>query len=177
MVLGDARSIHRTGIRVQALTPGHVRSTIRRMKWIPILFLSVCASCRTVSYADGASAIQSVVRAQEAAWNRGDVDGYMAEGYWRSPELTFFSGCSVTRGYDPVLARYAQRYKADGKEMGHLAFKDLEVVMLAEDAALVRGRWDLDFERQPDVGGLFSLIVRHTPDGWRIVHDHTSVDG
>lgn len=146
------------------------------MKLTTILLLALCASCRTISHVEDARTIEGVVRAQEAAWNRGDVEGYMSEGYQRSPDLTFFSGGSVTRGYDPVLARYTQRYKANGAEMGRLTFADLEVLTQAEDVALVRGRWDLDFENQKDVGGLFSLIMRRTQSGWRIVHDHTSVD-
>jgi ketosteroid isomerase-like protein len=61
--------------------------------------------------------------------------------------------------------------------MGHLAFTKLEVVPLADDVSLARGRWDLDFASEKDVGGLFSLVFRRTDHGWRIVHDHTSVDG
>ena len=76
-----------------------------------------------------------------------------------------------------MLARYRRNYEAPGKERGTLAFTQLEVVPLADDAALTRGRWDLDYANKSDVGGLFTLALRRTPEGWRIVHDHTSVDG
>lgn len=115
------------------------------------------------------------MREQEAAWNRGDVEGFMGAGYWRSAELTFFSGGDDTRGFEPVLARYLKRYKSSGAEMGRLAFTQLEVVQLADDCAIARGRWDLDFAATPDVGGLFTLVFRRFSTGWRIVHDHTSV--
>jgi ketosteroid isomerase-like protein len=133
------------------------------------------ASCRTVTTASISHDIESVVRAQEAAWNRGDVEGFMNAGYWRSPDLTFFSGGDDTRGFETVLARYVKRYKTGDAEMGKLAFTRLEFIPLFEDAAIVRGRWDLDFEKQPDVGGLFTLVFRRMSGEWRIVHDHTSV--
>lgn len=147
------------------------------MKALAPILLLACLACRSVPNADADRSIQSIVHEQEAAWNRGDIDGFMSAGYLRSADLTFFSGGSVTHGYEPVLARYTKRYKAEGKEMGRLAFTQLEVVPLGDDCALARGRWDLDFEKEKDVGGLFSLVFRRTSDGWRIVHDHTSVDG
>jgi beta-aspartyl-peptidase (threonine type) len=135
------------------------------------------AACRAAPACDPRAEIEQVVRAQEAAWNRGDLAAFMELGYWRSDALTFFSGGEVSRGFEPMLARYRSRYEAPGAERGRLAFTQLDVLPLADDAALVRGRWDLDFEHKQDVGGLFSLVLRRLPEGWRIVHDHTSVDG
>ena len=69
--------------------------------------------------------------------------------------------------------RYQKRYQADGKEMGRLTFSDLEVQVLGPDAAMVRGRWKLALKAE-NPEGLFTLIVKKLPEGWRIVHDHTS---
>jgi len=120
--------------------------------------------------------ILAVLRSQSAAWNRGDLEGFMEAGYWHSPELTFFSGGNVTKGYDATLAHYKKAYTADGAEMGHVEFFQLETEALGEEAALARGRWKLTFGAKPEVGGLFSLVLKRLPQGWRIVHDHTSVD-
>lgn len=117
----------------------------------------------------------AVLHAQQAAWNAGDVEAFVRAGYWRSSELTFFSGGDVTHGYDETLARFTRRYATGDAEMGRLAFDDLETVWQNADAAVVRGTWHLDFERRDDVGGLFTLFLRRLDDGWRIVHDHTSV--
>jgi beta-aspartyl-peptidase (threonine type) len=125
--------------------------------------------------ASDAQAIESVCWNQQAAWNRGDVEGFMRAGYWPSEDLTFFSGGEVTRGYDTVLARYKRRYQSEGAEMGQLTFSDLETERLGADHAILRGHWLLDFAEREDVGGLFTLVLRRTPEGWRIVHDHTSV--
>jgi beta-aspartyl-peptidase (threonine type) len=117
-------------------------------------------------------AVRQVLDAQAAAWNKGDLDGFMA-GYWSSPELSFFSGGTRTRGWQATLDRYRQRYQAEGKEMGRLSFGDVEIELLGPDAALVRGHWKLEMSKdKPE--GLFTLIFKRLPEGWRIVHDHTS---
>ena len=117
-------------------------------------------------------AIRKVLDDQVKAWNRGDLESFMA-GYWKSEKLTFFSGNQRTAGWQATLDRYRKRYQADGKDMGKLAFADLAVEMLGRDAALVRGRFRLQIGNETSTG-LFTLILRRLPDGWRIVHDHTS---
>jgi len=116
--------------------------------------------------------ICSVLDAQRDAWNAGDLDGFMA-GYWNSDELTFTSGSKLVKGWVSTKERYVKTYQADGKEMGKLAFDDLEVEVLSADAALVRGKWELVLTKET-VGGRFSLVLRKFADGWKITHDHTS---
>jgi beta-aspartyl-peptidase (threonine type) len=121
---------------------------------------------------DAKEAIRQVLDRQAAAWNKGDLEGFMA-GYWKSPELTFFSGKSPERGWQATLDRYRKRYQGEGREMGKLTFGDIRIDLLGADAALVRGRWQLA-RTKDNPGGLFTLIFRKLPEGWRIVHDHTS---
>ena len=116
-------------------------------------------------------AIQKVLTAQQAAWNRGDVDAFVV-GYWQSPELTFSGSSGVSRGWDGVLARYKKNYP-DRATMGVLDFSELEFRFLGPDAALVLGRWHLKREKG-DVGGVFTLVWERFPEGWKIIHDHTS---
>jgi uncharacterized protein (TIGR02246 family) len=117
-------------------------------------------------------AIRKVLDDQEKAWNGGDLEGFLA-GYWRSPDLSFFSGKDHTRGWRQTLERYRKRYQAEGKQMGRLAFAAVDIDVLGKDAAWVRGRWGLTQGAEKH-GGLFTLILRRFPEGWRIVHDHTS---
>ena len=115
--------------------------------------------------------VRAVLDAQVAAWNRGDIEGFM-DGYARSADIVFVSGDDVTRGWQTVLDRYKRGYDSRDK-MGQLAFSDLEVTPLGKDAAVVQGRWQLT--RAKDTPhGRFTLIFRRTNAGWRIVHDHTS---
>jgi beta-aspartyl-peptidase (threonine type) len=95
------------------------------------------------------------------------------KGYWQSEQLSFFSGANKTRGWQATLDRYRKRYQGEGREMGKLTFTDLEVDMVGEENALVRGRWQLQLKSEM-AGGLFTLIFKKLPEGWRIVHDHTS---
>ena len=117
------------------------------------------------------TAIRAVIDAQAAAWNRGDVEGYM-DGYDRSPKTEFVGGDSITRGWQQVLDRYKQRYDTREK-MGVLTFSDLEINLVSKDAALVLGRWRLK-RANDEPHGTFTLLFRKTKAGWRIVHDHSS---
>lgn len=118
--------------------------------------------------------IRGVLTAQVEAWNRGDLDGFMA-GYWESDELRFASGDSVTTGYEATRQRYFKRYKADGKEMGKLTFSDVTVELVNSDFALVRGRWHLKFEQSAEEPhGLYTLTLKQFGGLWRITSDHTS---
>jgi beta-aspartyl-peptidase (threonine type) len=153
--------------------------TIRCWVWVPValaigvfLFVQsqVFATPADVREADRES-INAVLSAQQTAWNRGDVDAFLV-GYWRSPELTFSGSSGVARGWDGVLARYKKNYPDRGA-MGRLDFSEVEFRFLGPDAALVLGRWHLKREKD-DVGGVFTLVWQRFPDGWKIIHDHTS---
>jgi ketosteroid isomerase-like protein len=117
------------------------------------------------------AAITSVLTAQQSAWNRGEVEAFL-QGYWRSPELTFSGSGGIARGWDGVLARYREYYP-DRSAMGKLDFSGLEFRSLGPDAALVLGHWHLE-RLKGNVGGVFSLVFERFPEGWRIIHDHTS---
>jgi ketosteroid isomerase-like protein len=116
--------------------------------------------------------IRSVLRAQQDAWNRGDIDAFM-NGYARSRSTIFVSEDTVRRGWETVRDRYRKKY-SDRAKMGLLTFSDLEITTLGSDAAVALGRWKLK-RAQDQPHGRFTLIFRRLPEGWRIVHDHTSV--
>ena len=115
--------------------------------------------------------IRAVLDTQADAWNRGDVDGYM-NGYARGEETMFVSGDSVTRGWKTVRDRYAAKYDSREK-MGTLAFSEVVIEVVGADAAFVTGRWEL-VRKEDKPHGRFTLLMRRTPDGWRVVYDHTS---
>ena len=121
--------------------------------------------------AEPTAEICEILHAQQRAWNRGDIDGFM-NGYARSRSTIFVSEDTVTRGWQTVRNRYKKKY-SDREKMGTLTFSDLEITPLAPSAAIVIGRWQL--KRKIDKPhGRFTLVFRHLTEGWRIVHDHTS---
>ena len=115
--------------------------------------------------------IQETLLAQSAAWNAGDIDGFMSD-YWQSEALRFASGGNITYGWQGTLDGYKRRYP-DKAAMGTLAFTNLDIKMLSDDDALVFGRWTLTRESDAPTG-LFTLHVKNVNDAWKIVSDHTS---
>src|SRR5579859_3273931 len=135
----------------------------------------VCNPGTTQSQKTGPSdqaLIEGILSAQQKAWNDGNVEEFM-KGYWRSEELTFSGSNGVSRGFNAVRERYHRNYP-DRQTMGKLDFSGLEFHFLGKEGALVLGRWHLTREKG-DVGGVFSLVFQRFPEGWRIIHDHTSV--
>ena len=124
-----------------------------------------------ISDAKTEAAIRAVLDAQAAAWNRGDLEGYM-DGYDRSPNTEFVGGDTITRGWQTVLERYQRNYNSREK-MGVLTFSEIEINVLSKDSALVLGRWRLK-RANDEPHGTFSLLFRRRKPGWRIVHDHSS---
>ena len=96
--------------------------------FFPILLVAFGSEIRaqmTSGDNGGAKAeVEHVLRTQQEAWNRHDLDGFMA-GYWNSPELTFFSGAKENHGWQATMDRYRARYASPGHEMGKLEFSGL----------------------------------------------------
>jgi uncharacterized protein (TIGR02246 family) len=136
-----------------------------------LLLLGVTLASGQTKAAKDVKAIQAVLDAQVAAWNRGDIEAFM-DGYERSEKTVFIGGDNVTRGWQTVLDRYKRNYDTREK-MGTLKFSDLEVVPLGNDSALVLMRWHLQ-RAKDEPHGRSTLIMRRTKQGWKIIHDHSS---
>lgn len=136
-----------------------------------LICVLLSAAAVAVFAADSPNEIRAVLQAQQDAWNRGDIDAFM-HGYWNSDQ-TVFVGSEVRRGWKNVLEFYKGKY-SDREKMGTLTFSDFEISPLSSDAALVLGTWKLDFAGGKNVHGKTTLIFRHFPEGWRIIHDHSS---
>jgi ketosteroid isomerase-like protein len=130
----------------------------------------VCAEPEQPS--NSVAEIQSVLSVQQDAWNRGDIDAFM-NGYARSGSTVFVSEDEVGRGWETVRDRYRLKY-SDRAKMGTLSFSDIEITMLSPDSAVVLGLWRLK-RANDEPHGRFTLIFKRLPEGWRIIHDHTSV--
>jgi uncharacterized protein (TIGR02246 family) len=129
----------------------------------------VCAAPEQAS--NSVAEIQSVLTTQQDAWNHGDIDAFM-NGYAQSASTVFISEDDVTRGWETVRDRYRAKY-SDRAKMGTLSFSEIEVTMLSPDSAVVLGRWKLK-RANDEPHGRFTLVFKRLPEGWRIVHDHTS---
>jgi ketosteroid isomerase-like protein len=150
------------------------RSSFETRRALAIIFCTSMAAMVSAAQTQSQNAtakVRFVLRAQQDAWNRGDIDAFM-NGYARSASTVFVSEDTIRRGWETVRERYRKKY-SDRAKMGTLAFSDLEVMLLSPDAAVVLGRWSLKrASDQPH--GRFTLIFKRLSEGWRIVHDHTS---
>lgn len=118
-----------------------------------------------------AATIAALLEAQDAAWNEGDIEGFM-KGYWASPDLRFASGGDVVRGFDETLARYKTRYP--GKDgMGELETDSYEIDVLSANAAIAHGNWRVTRDGET-LSGLYTLVLRKMDGNWFIVSDTTT---
>jgi ketosteroid isomerase-like protein len=138
---------------------------------VPVAFS--LAGCQTTGSGttNSETEIRAVIDQQARDWNDGSIERFM-RGYAKRDDIRFASGGDLNRGWQPVFDRYMKKY-GDRAAMGKLTFSGLEVTVLSADAAVVLGRWHLQREKD-EPSGLFTLVFRKFPEGWRIVHDHTS---
>lgn len=149
-------------------------SELQRSGEVDLLYAPRVAAQNPVGDAVGQAVqadVETVLRRQEAAWNRGDVDAFV-EHYWKSDDVTFSGGGKITRGWTATRDRYRERYPTRDT-MGQLTFGNLEVTPLGDAAAMVLGEWALARDKDP-VGGNFTLVMRKVDGRWVIIHDHTS---
>jgi ketosteroid isomerase-like protein len=133
----------------------------------------------TETSGDDEPAIRAAIAAQVAAWNHGDIPAFM-QAYEDSPDTTFI-GATVNKGFQPISDRYKKAY-SNPAQMGTLTFSDLGVRLLPgscgkTEFAVVTGRFHLERKEKGDAkkdDGIFSLVWRKGPQGWKILLDHTS---
>jgi uncharacterized protein (TIGR02246 family) len=136
----------------------------------------LCLSALMMMFAAAAwattdSEIRAVLDKQAADWNRGDTDGFLT-GY--APDAIFVSD-KVTRGLEQLRVRYQSHYPTRAS-MGTLTFTDLEIHTIDLTHVLVIGRFHLkrDADGGGDATGMYTLLFKKTPTGWKIAVDHTS---
>ncbi len=147
------------------------KSHIALLAAVAVMICLALASRPSIASPSDEDQIRAVLDMQTAAWNRGDIDAFMAS-YWKSEQTEFLGANGIAHGWQAVLDRYHHSYP-DRKTMGTVSFSDLEIHLTCADAAYVVGKFHLVRESdQPS--GVFSLDFRKFPEGWRIVLDHTT---
>jgi ketosteroid isomerase-like protein len=116
--------------------------------------------------------ITAMCKAQAEAWSRGDLDGFM-KSYDSSGVLVFIGSNGPIRDWKVMKDHYEAKYKTGQNDFGKLEFTDMEVEELAPGIARSWGKWNLQTKDQK-LSGWFTLILKKFPDGWRIIHDHSS---
>lgn len=155
-----------------------MKRTLVLVAWI-CLCLAIARPSQAQEAAGDEAAIRSVINAQTAAWNRADIPDFM-KAYENSPETTFI-GQNLGKGYGSILERYQKNYTSR-EQMGTLTFSGLEIRLLPgscgkAEFAVVTGHFHLERSQKGEAkkdDGIFSLVWRKGPEGWKILLDHTS---
>lgn len=152
---------------------------MKRVALLVLLIACACVPMHAQSAAEDEAAIRAGMKAQVDAWNRADIPAFM-ETYEDSADTTFI-GLTVRKGFQPILKRYQESYTTS-EQMGTLTFNDVDVRLLPNgcgrtEIALVTGKFHLQRTAHGEAkkdDGIFSLVWRKGPHGWKIVLDHTS---
>jgi ketosteroid isomerase-like protein len=123
---------------------------------------------------DFQGAVENMLVESAAEWNRGDLDGFMND-YMPSENTTFVGSRGLIVGIDSIRARYAPLFEP-GARRDSLRFEDMRVRRLAAVDALATARWILYRGDTITASGPFTLVLRRTSAGWKIIHDHSSSD-
>ena len=140
------------------------------MKKIIFLF-PLFIALNAVAQSKDELAIRKVLAAQNDAWNRGDIDGFM-KGYWENDSLMFIGKSGVTYGWTNTLSNYKRGYP-DTASMGKLIFTLIQVKRLSKEYYHITGKWFLK-RSVGDVGGHYTLVFRKINGQWVIISDHSS---
>jgi uncharacterized protein (TIGR02246 family) len=117
------------------------------------------------------AAIRNVFDAGCAAWNRGDLDGYLAS-YWDSDQTRWVSSGALTRGKKAIEAAYKARFSGF-QQMGNLTVTELEIDVLTDTEAIAFGRWTLVVDKEASTG-FFTVQLRNIDGIWLFISDHAS---
>jgi len=143
---------------------------MRLFKYVIILLFFLNCSSTTNNSEAIKNEIKLVLDNQVESWNNNDIPGFMM-GYFKSEEITYTSGGVITRGYESLEKRYLNNYGET--DLGTLSFNNLEITPLNNDAAFVLGFYHLKKGEELSEG-VFTLVFKRTPEGFKMIHDHTS---
>jgi len=140
-----------------------------------ILFISIIcliiSSCSTSSEEQDKKAILAVMDAQQIAWSKHDLEGFM-QGYWKSDSLKFYGSNWVTLGWEKTLANYKRGYPTPDHS-GTLKFKINDISKINEGAYFLMGEYHLT-RKVGDANGIFMIIFKKINGEWKIIADTSS---
>jgi ketosteroid isomerase-like protein len=134
-----------------------------------LVCLTILSSCQAQSSLEQ---ISKNMAEQEASWNKGDVEAFMAH-YWKSDSLKFIGSKGLTYGWQQTLENYKKGYP-DKSAMGQLTFTNHEIRPVGDDYVYVVGKWELAREELDDLSGHYTLLWQLIDGHWVIISDHSS---
>lgn len=117
--------------------------------------------------------VVKIVLAQQAAWNKGDLDGYLSH-YKESPDTQAVLA-NLVRGVENIRAAYRQNFP-NKDSMGSIEDTDIDVKTLGDNYALATGRYHLNRPKKSGgpVEGTFMELFEKTQGGWQIIFSQST---
>ena len=145
-------------------------------KLLVVLLLATVTSCQVHLSTESSEKIEAkekqviidVMKAQEAAWSKNDLEGFM-QGYWKSDSLKFYGSKGITYGWEQTLANYKKGYPT-ADYSGTLTFKINDISKIEHEAYWVMGEYFLK-RTVGDANGIFMIIFKKIEGEWKIVAD------
>ncbi|HEY1074068.1 YybH family protein [Brevundimonas sp.] len=113
-------------------------------------------------------AVSAALDAAAEAWSSGDVEAVMA-AYVADEPLLVFLGDTPLKGPDAVRAALEARAAQPGG-LGRMSYEWFETLQFDVNTTVASGRVVVTRNGKAS-RGLFTRVLRRTPEGWRIVHD------
>ncbi|MGH9261283.1 MAG: YybH family protein [Acidimicrobiales bacterium] len=146
---------------------------MRRTMWVCVALVSCAAP--GASPADARREIGEQLARSARDWNRGDLDGFMAD-YARDSMTGYVVRGHVQYGWQALYDSYQSRYFAPGKARDSLSFEEVAVRSLGPATAFATARFALHRGDSLVASGPFTIVLEKRAGGWLIVHDHSSSD-
>lgn len=117
--------------------------------------------------------VTKVVLAQEAAWNKGDLEGYLSH-YKDAPDTQAILSGPV-RGLANIKSAFHISFP-NREAMGTLDNSDVEVRGLGENFALATGKYHLTRPKKSggNTEGGFVEVLEKTAAGWQVIFSETT---
>ena len=147
----------------------------RMLGWLTAVGTLSCSGGKWPDVGNPQAAIGAMLTRSAADWNRGDLRGFMSD-YLNDSTISYISRGHAQYGWQSMLDNYQRNFFDPGKSRDSLTFEDLRVRSLGPDAAFATARFRLTRGDSVVASGPFTLVLRNTEQGWKIVHDHTSSD-
>lgn len=134
------------------------------------LLAAIGTNAQTTPQSAASKEITDAMNNSANEWNKGHLDAFMS---LYDPSATMMMPTGPA-GMSGIKELYQTKYFKDGMPKQNLKYTDMQVRMLGNDYALLTGGFTLYGNNLPERSGRYSLVMQHTKDGWKILHDHSS---
>lgn len=135
------------------------------------VLLAGCAALPPSDDTQARAEMLAALDASAAAWNRGDLTGHLAI---YDPAVTAMTRSGLRPGVAAIERSFRETYFRDGQPKQQLQMEQVQLRFVGRGAALMTGRFRLSGGGLAEQSGWFSLVWQQGPQGWKVVHDHSS---